>query len=473
MLTDHSLFIANKIANRLKDTRIKLTPRAGSPIAMLATSLEAVTSGSLLPNQYLDFIKKDASVYGAHEGCEAIHDEKMEWVVELVTKGVSTDLDVAKNNIKPVIEMVLNDVEADLTEAFSGRDHGYEIIQDELPKFFGNQKIENLFERYKNIPIKPIETLLVFPELAAAEIQRRINTGDEEVNTLLAEIINPEEIESIVDIYNWNFREKGRERVDLNTLLGNSNPSIPVMLYFLTLGLEADMPEGVNASTGPVKLYLQNLRGILGAVIYRNIKHLERKIEEKELIRVVEGSGPERKIHVNKVVYDKFLDEGGSPEALFGAVSGNSSLMFNQLVSNSAKLEKSWAANLEVIRNTNNLNKLSLIIVAIRKSLSNYITELEVIPHGSGGKGEMQKRLTNATRNFFLTDMDKLPCSIKRIVFEVVFPEQTNARFIIDAIDKQACEEGEEKKLATSVTLQLIANWLVKNVEIGRVNESI
>ena len=278
-------------------------------------------------------------------------------------------------------------------------------------------------------------------------------------------------MDSIVDLYNWNFREGGRARVDFSG--AQTDPSIPVVLYFLTLGLEADLPEGTNASISVVTNHLKNLRGMLGAVVYRTIRQIERKIDDKELIRSVEGFGNERKIHVNKVVYDKFLDEGGSPEAIFGAVCGRTSFSYGAILDGVNKLEKIWTANMEAIKNTNNLNKLGLIVVAMRKSLSKYIDELEVIPAESGGKGEMQKRLMIASRNFYLTDMDNLPHSVKRLVFDVVFPAQTNARYIIDAMDKQECEDGGHKRLAASVSLTLIAEWLVKNVEVGKGNATI
>ena len=176
---------------------------------------------------------------------------------------------------------------------------------------------------------------------------------------------------------------------------------------------------------------------------------------------------------MNKVVYDKFLDEGGSPEAIFGAVCGRTSFSYGAILDGVNKLEKIWTANMEAIKNTNNLNKLGLIVIAMRKSLSKYIDELEVIPAESGGKGEMQKRLMIASRNFYLTDMDNLPHSVKRLVFDVVFPAQTNARYIIDAMDKQECEDGGHKRLAASVSLTLIAEWLVKNVEVGKGNATI
>jgi hypothetical protein len=471
MLSETALCIANKIAQRLADKNLQVIPRSGSPVAMLSAGLTSTAVQTLLPNQYLDVIKTDSATYGAVNGEGAIHDEKMEWCVELIRKGVSKDLDVAKNTVKPVIDMVLADIEKDLMEACSDKAHGYEIVQDNLPKFFGNQKIENLFERYKNIPIKPIETLRVFPELAAAEIQRRISTGDDEVNELLADIVNPDALDEIADLYQWNFREGGRERIDFSG--AQTDPSVPVILYFLTLGLEADLPEGTNASIGVVGNYLKNLRGMLGAVVYRTIRQIERKIDDKELIRSVDGYGSERKIHVNKVVYDKFLDEGGSPEAIFGAVCGRTSFSYGAILDGTTKLEKIWGANLDAIKNTNSLNKLGLVIVSMRKSLSKYIEEMEVIPAESGGKGEMQKRLTVAARNFYLTDMDSLPQSVKRVVFNVVFPAQTNARYIIDAMDKQECEDGGHKRLAASVTLMLIAEWLVKNVEVGKGNATI
>jgi len=40
-------------------------------------------------------------------------------------------------------------------------------------------------------------------------------------------------------------------------------------------------------------------------------------------------------------------------------------------------------------------------------------------------------------------------------------------------MDKQECEDGGHKRLAASVSLTLIAEWLVKNVEVGKGNATI
>lgn len=471
MLSESSLCIANKIAQRLEEHRVTIIPRTGTPIAMLSAGQASAVPPNLLPGQYLDVIRADAATYGAVGGADALHDEKMEWSVDLIVKGVSRDLDVAKNTIAPVIDKVLDDIEKDLCAAFSGKAHGYEIIQEDLPKFYGNQKIENLFERYKEIPIKPMAGLAVFPPLAGAEILRRISTGDDDVNKLLTDLINPDQLESLVEAYNYNFGENARRSLDFTYL--QSDPTQLVILYFLTIGLEADMPEGVNASASIVINWLRNFRGLLGAVIYRSMRQIERKIESKELVREVLGVSGERKIYVNKAVYDKFLDEGGSPEAIFGTVCGKTSFTYGAMLDGANKLEKIWEGHLETIKSTNNLNKLGLTIVAIRKSISDIIDNMEAIPAESGGKGAMQNRLAIAARGFYLTDMENLPRAVKRLVFEIIFPAQVNARYILDAIDQQEVDGDGHKRLAASVVRSLIAEWLVKNVEVIKSNASI
>lgn len=69
--------------------------------------------------------------------------------------------------------------------------------------------------------------------------------------------------------------------------------------------------------------------------------------------------------------------------------------------------------------------------------------------------------------------MDDLHKSIKTIVLKSLYPQQTNAGFIINGIDKYNGELAEEdalQKVAADVTLQLIAQWLVKNVTVGVAN---
>ena len=78
----------------------------------------------------------------------------------------------------------------------------------------------------------------------------------------------------------------------------------------------------------------------------------------------------------------------------------------------------------------------------------------------------MQHRLLDLTRSLYLPDVDKLQYSLKRIVFGVIYPEHYNARYIIDHMDNKEADGEEVGKLATTVIMSLIADWMVKNVEV-------
>lgn len=464
MLSDQSLEIAHRIVTQLKQKGITLTPRAGTPVALLASSLPTMPN-NLLPGQYVDVIAKDAQSHGALAGADSLHDEKMEWCVGLIFKGVSADLEMAKNVIQPIIDNLADNVEKDLTEACSDRAHGYEIVTEDLPRLFMDQKIENLFERYKDIKPMPMASLNIFPQLPLEDIRRRLNTGDDELNELIAEVVDIDTVEDLKSFYEWSFCSNGSDRIDFSNQTRWHSPVMLIVLYFLTIGLEADLPDGVNGSLATVTNYLKNLRGMTGAAIYRQLKQMERTIENKELIRTVSVVGDDVKVYVNKSVYDTFLDEGGSAETILGAVCGKSSFSYNVLLDTKVKLEKQWCAFVEALKARNDANKLSLIVTSIRKTLSQHIDEMEVIPNGSGTKAEMQNRLRISTKNLYLPDVDKLQYSLKNIVFLSIFPEQHNARYILDSLDKQECD-GEVGKLATTVVMALVSDWLVKNVEV-------
>ncbi len=477
MLSNNHILIATRVADQLGQRNIVLEPRDGTPIGLLSSSLGGIgLMPSLQPNQYSEVIGGASRCIGRAQGAESLHDEKMEWTADLVLKGITKDLDIAKNIIKPTITRVMDELQSEMETCFSDAAHGFELIQSDIPKIFLNQKIENLFERYKTLPLSNVQTLQVFPEITAAEIRRRVNTGDDELNELIAEIADVDDLELLVESYKHYFTAQGMSELVLTDGRGiDKTKSVQFLLmYFLTIGLENDLPDGVNGSAGVVINHLKNLRGRLGAVVYRYIRSIERAIEDKELIQTVVGYGSDRKVYLNRAVYDKFLDEGGSPEAVLAAVVSNQSFNYNSILSNKAKLEKVWETQLENIHSKNNVNKLTLMTSALRKSLSKIIEELEVIPEGSGTKGEMQRRLTVTTSNFFLTDLDRLTNSVKRIVFDTIYPEQTNARFIIDTLDAKEVEEGNDpeayRRAAADVTRQLIAQWLVKNVTVAVVN---
>lgn len=476
MLSSISLSVAAKVADQLQDRKLVLDPVEGAPVAFVVSSLGSWANRTeLLPNQYHEVMISEASSVGAGMGAESLHDEKMEWAVNLIAKGVSRDLDIAKNIISPSIQRVANDVEEEVSKAFSAAAHGLELVTSKLPKIFMDQKIENLFERYNTIKPGSIQTMLVFPALTPAEIRRRVNTGDDEINGLIAEIADGENFNEVVELYNRYFvKATGMSTFDLTPLGGTSNDALNLMLlYFLTIGLEVDLPDGVNGSITPVTQYLKSLRGHLGAATYRRMRKMLNAIENKELISAVEGTGNDRKIFLNGSVYDRFLDEGGTPEAIYGAVTSNHSFDFAAIVENRGKLERVWERRLDTIHSQNNANKLTLITSAIRKSIFAVINEMDVLPVGAGTKADMINRVRDLTKNFYIADLENLPGSIKSIVLRSLYPEQTNAAFIINGIDKYEGDLGEEEavaKVAADVTLQLIGEWLVKNVKVGKAN---
>lgn len=475
MISDNHISIAMRVADQLQERGIVLEPRDGTPIGLLSSSLTGITSNKrLMPNQYQEVIGSATRTIGRAQGAESIHDEKMEWTVDLVAKGVTKDLEIAKNIVKPNITRVLDEIQSSVEKSFSDAAHGIELVQNDVPKIFKHQKIENLFERYKNLPLNNVKTLLVFPTLAPAELRRRVNTGDDELNELIAEIADADDMEMINRTYRMFFTRDGYSDLALvgERSTDKSNMIQFLLMYFLTIGLENDLPDGVDGSAGVVSNYLKTLRGMLGAAVYRQIRAMERSIDDKELIQAVDGYGSDRKIFLNRAVYDKFLDEGGTPEAILAAVVSNQSFSYSSILENRVKLESIWKTQLENIHAKNNVNKLTLVTTAMRKSISTIIDELEVIPEGAGTKGDMQRRLLTATTNFYLTDMDRLTHSVKRIVFQTLYPEQDNARFIIDTLDAIEVNEGDDpeayRKAAADVTRQLIAQWLVKNVTVAK-----
>lgn len=470
MLSETSLYIANKVAKQLEQSKIKVVPLSGSPISMLSTGTADVIAHPTEPSSYIPAIQHDSMNASGNVTGESLHDEKMEWAVTLIHRGVSRDLDIAKNVVQPVIDLTLDNLEKDLCEALSAKVHGYEIVENQVPELYRDQRILNLFERYEKIRPEPMSALLAFPELNLAEIMERVKTGDEDLDGLLNSVIGAELAEEIVNLYTYYFCEKGTRVINFDEF-SKGKASIPVILYFLTLGLEAKLPDGVNASLVNVTNYLRNLRGSLGAVVYRAIKQIDARVERKELISHVDVVGPERKIYVNGVVYNQFLNEGGSPEAIFGAVCGKTPYDYNVILGSREKLCRTWSANLDSIRASNEMNKLSLTITSIRKTLSTVVDEMEVIPEGAGSKADIHGRIRAATSNIYTTDLINLPHTVKRVVFTAIFPEQKNARFILNSIDQQECEEGDVKRLATSVTVSLIAEWLVKNLEVVKADE--
>lgn len=477
MLSNNSLNEAHKLAHVLRQDKIKLIPRQGSVIDFLVA-----TFGDEFKNQQL--IGADAEAMNEHiinsanatgkpvDGGPSIHDEKMDWAKKLIVRGVTADLQTAKNEAKPLIKELAEAVEKEWAAKTGDIIHGYHINSSDIDKIFNSTKIENLFDRYSRGTLEEVQLPAVFPELEYSEIARRVKTGDEELNKAIDDMLINTTPDGLVNLYNSYFVRRFADKSfdPKSRLYGDERFSLEAMLivYFLSLGLEADLPDGVDASASALRVSMGMFRGAIGTMIKRRLIRREESIKNKMLVvdysRYVDGMS-DCPITVNKVVYENFLEAGGTPEAIFGAVIANATLTYDSILENRLGHETFWNNKLELYRSTNIQNKLTVVIEAIRSSVNKLIASIPV-SEATGSNAERRERLREVLSHTYAKDLDDLPGLVRKVICRVFYTQRPVMEYIISSIDKFEALEGETTaQIAGHVTLKLVSEWVAKNIQ--------
>lgn len=477
MLSESSIEEAFKLGHILNQDNIKLIPRQGSPLDFLASTFSEEMGGNALANgpaeEVVAHIADVAATQGKIEGIStSVHGEKMDWAVKLIARGVTSDLQLARNEAVPLITQLTEAVQKDWSAKTGEIIHGYQIVSSDIDKIFNSTKIENLFERYATGTLEEVRMPGVFPDLEYNEIARRVKTGDEELNKCIDDILINITPEGVCGIYSQYFKSKFAGDVfnPKERLYGDDRFSLEAMLvvYFLSLGLMADLPDGVDASSSSLQNMMDNFRGAVGVMIKRRMAIREQSIKDKVLVvdynRYTDGL-QDCPITVNKVVYENFLEAGGSPEAIFGAVIANATLTYDSILERKLSHEVFWNNKLEFYRSANIQNKLTVVIESIRSTVNKLVNDIET-NEVTGSNAERRARLKEVLSYTYAKDIECLGDLCRRVICRVFYSSRPSMEFIITAIDKFEAQEGESAAhVAGHVTLKLVSEWVAKNIQ--------
>jgi hypothetical protein len=400
------------------------------------------------------------------------HSFQCEQLVEHAAKAVAYTMDIARNQVNPQIKRVVDATEAYIDAKRSARLAPMLINPVFTADIYGNADLQDLLSKHaeslhKDIPAQVISAKWKGNGAAVGDIYTGIPSLDAEV----AKHFEGREgqVQDLWERYFSNVPGKYRSadyRHDVN-----SNDDALVLFLGANSLLNGDVPEGLNTDLAGYRAYVGGIKDQAGANLTRRLKNHKNATEANQLVfdapqptrpgEVVSGS-----INVNGDVYNKWLEAGGSPEALMGACLSGGSLSYNGCLQNAASTSTIWERHLSGLNAQAVFEQRGNTIGGLRQA----IIEVGKDVYASFNDGrtfnvsELNDRLSALTQS----DLDNLYAVARTLVCDLFF-SHTDAKAFLQAFDDAAVKNAgsDASEVAMQVATDYVTHWVAAQMTVS------
>lgn len=251
--------------------------------------------------------------------------------IETISKHAKAHVGFAKNVVKPVIM----DYAQKVTEAVNSQPKlspysDFCIDPVDLPEVLFEKSFYNALKVYKGkVPLKPRESLGLESK-TLDEVLELMSTGDQTLDDLVkvfALQYNETQKDILVDIYENFFRSPSAtvavgRAITYDTLLGMNifdKANIALVVYLIAQRLFNSVDESARGmSINDYTNRVAEVRDFAGTVLLQSVDQAENY--QKSATIIVETNPSRKYCKVYAPNYQKWLDNGGSPEIIFGVL---------------------------------------------------------------------------------------------------------------------------------------------------------
>jgi hypothetical protein len=474
MLKQQSIWAVNEMASKLTAANLSLTPVGGSPVDELSKICKDVSleNSDLQPvdvtgsfTRLIDLSKKK-DVSGA-----CTHDAAMERLVNLAADIVTSNLELARNRINPIIKTVVEDATRYADAKARGGLSPMTILTYHFPLPYNNPILAELVSRYGEMGNNDMKLGIVFPKMSAATIREKAKTGvsrlDDDVQTWLGSVTD----DQIEAIYNSIFGDGSQTLNDAFADV-NTRPGRALLTYLLAKRFVDDIPEGLNVNLDDYRLYVTSLMAQAGVQIVNSIRR--RSDNDKMNYMVMDypryfGSDgiPEGVVTVNGDVYKRWITAGGTPEAIFGAIYRSAeNKSYGGLLADRDEHVGNWRKAMNLLKSKADADRFGFFLEGMREALVKQIGELPEDLRCCE-TSTYKKRLVEHLVKVKEGGKDVPWAIARKLVCRIFFPH-TEAERVLWAIADETKNnpEMDVREAALLATIGIVSDWVMDQVRI-------
>jgi hypothetical protein len=477
MLTNLSVNAAETVAKSFKARGLSLSAKEDTVLSTLNSTaigaevfLNVKHQGSIVDLSSIITDSKAAGPDGGSEHC-AVQEELVNRNCEVLT-GL---MGLVRSDLMGTTKEIIEDYDIFMNAAALKISEPFALIPNTYHRIWGSNQLFGYVERFENTPFVSYRVSQAFPNVATYDLLAMMKTGVASIDALITEWVEDQPDGKLMSVWEnvfisrvWHIgRQTGSNHVSENGMDRNDN----LMAFFIANGMEKAMPNELNMSLDTLRLICSEVRSGAGRVVTSELKRRETDIRRNNLVYTVKtlpdkyNPDGKRTVFVNNDVYQKFLEEGGSTESIYGAILNGGKVEYDAIKGNQPFLEGLYLKTLKLYNQQSKSVVFNATKDCIRMAFTKYVNSAteEQLP---AGKGEVHSVMQKCVSNILPIDTTDIPVLIRDLVCDVLFCD-TNAKMFLTSMDVAEIENPDlnPREYALLAFIDLQARWVSDQIK--------
>lgn len=471
-ILDCTISCSEDIARELTDAKKTVALKIGTPLSVLQASTFLVPTDDI----------KDKDTYAQHikimqkfneDTKEKIssHTDTANAAVNAIAPGIRNQLHVYRNVVNPLIKDLLDKIDYDIQNVSKQPVTDMEVIEWNLPLPYYNDKLEDLSYRYSSHGTVDVTLSCIADMPATSDIINLLSTGIASLDSAINDWIVSLGEDYIANIWTKAFMTK--ESLLKLLVSKEDGQAVSLLIYLMAEKLVTHEPlDCFKVNRGTFTRELGAIRDFAGKYVYRYIQLNKETIAKKNLVISVIGN----KTTVHALVYNDWLENGGSVEILLGNMLSNQKLLNGELLINKGQeLINRWNTYYTIQKQQRDNYQVNNIRKSIEKNFRTQMNEArqkirnnETIDIPNINECDKIEQLFKQEINSYggINVID-LPTVITRLICRSRF-YKTNAEQFLTKLNKIMTDNPDLPpfEASTIATIEYIVEWNLSQVEI-------
>lgn len=333
--------------------------------------------------------------------------------------------------------------------------------------------IAEMIDRFGDIdPARELPLQLDFKALSDEAIVNLLKIGGSEYDEAIDVFVAQQGIPLIREVWatvfqgdRQNFSDYDDFRADRAKGLGRNFTTFLIASKLLMDSKAMPEVTGLSGmSTNKYTMYLKSLQEVSGSALFTNLSFKRQEEKRGKLIDKID----DRTVFVNKIVYDRYMADGGDIETLLGAaISTDRKYYIDEINAGVEKYKQAWQYQVTIARQ----NAATSTLIDVRRCIGNWVRR-----HLRGNEDavirlNVNKIVDNA--NAFVEtitrqDVENIDILAMRAVCLIVY-NHTPAMTILTGVNEAMTSNADitkEDALNMSV-LNYVAEWFAQQIDIA------
>jgi hypothetical protein len=475
MLTQSAVNATYGTAQVLAERGVRLSAIPRTPLSQIVTaSLQRVALESVLPETGgSPPVFTDELMAGANEP-DAVghntHDEYMREAVEVIGNSINFNNQLARNTVNPMTERVVSKLDEALNVFTTSAGLPIAIVAWEDRALWMNGYTVELFSRYQDTVQEGIQYIgPALGEFRSEYLSTGLSTFDAEIAAYIAQLQSPAYGLSLDQIWARTF---GAGPFNTNDALSGDRWMIDaaIVVYLAAGYLQSNPPADANASVAVWDTMCNNLRAQAGRVVCRGLQKLERDRRlSMMIVSYPQSTMAGQQIIVDGPVFNRFIQEGGSPEVILGAFFTDRQMDYAQLMSDREGYLARWKTAQSTLLGSAEGERFRALMVALQSALTE---EINALPDELmvASRATLHERLQQCLGSVRPNALESLWHTARHLICTVIFPH-TDVENTLCEVDSQMQRhpELEPREAALNAAVESMAQWLSKLITVETV----